>query len=532
MATSDIRARLSDPGFTPGFRTLGALLELVGGEDEDAVKLATRAVLRIEAQYAERVADSVVQSARAAVRPARGRLTQLVGRLVAEARDPKHIARTWLLEALGDDDPKTRRAAARGLGKLAPTDEITAALQQAFAAAESEDDKKALGLALGKAGVDTGQSGRAGMIAQREAARKTTSAIDPTASLANARIHFHTRSGLEEIVKREIGRGARFFAPGVVESSLTGPLSGAFAIRTAIEVGFPLGDRPATGDLAADVAKALASDEALAIFRAFTQPAGAPIRFRVAFTRGGHQRSIAWRIAELVQKGTKELLNDPKESTWEAVVDVAGDRLRVELMPRAFVDTRFSYRGDTVPASSHPSIAAALVRVAPRRDDDIVWDPFVGAGAELIERARIGPYAQLFGTDLEKEAVAAARANAKRAGVERVLIERGDAMDPLVPPDGVSLIITNPPMGRRVQRGTHADLLERFVGRAAEILVPGGALVWLVPEPQRIRIKADDAGLIRESGISVDMGGFSAELAVYVKPGTSYRPAKKAPKHR
>ena len=125
----------------------------------------------------------------------------------------------------------------------------------------------------------------------------------------------------------------------------------------------------------------------------------------------------------------------------------------------------------------------------------------------------------MFGTDIEATAVAAARANVKRAGVERVLIERGDALDPLVPPDGVTLIITNPPMGRRVQRGTHAELLLGFVDRAAEVLVPGGALVWIVPEPQRVRERAESAGFIIDHATSMDMSGFSAELSVYMKPG-------------
>ncbi|MBX3228564.1 MAG: methyltransferase [Labilithrix sp.] len=518
--SSDIATRLGDPGFTPGIKTLRALLDLSGADDEDTAKLAARAVLRIERQYAGRVAKAVVTRAREAARPARGRLTQLAGRLVAEARDPDGDARAWLLDALGDDDPKTRRAATRALGKLAPAPEITAALEAAFARAASDDDKKALGLALGKAGVAVGQTGRAGLIAEREEARRSPGAIDLLRAPASPLRVFHkTRSGLEEIVKREIGRGARFFAPGVVETKLAGPLAEALAIRTAAEIAFPLADREVE-DLPSDVADALASEEALAIFRAFTSTK-APIRFRVALARGGHQRALVWKIAEATRARTKELVNDPKESTWEVAVDVAGSRLRIELVPRGFVDPRFSYREDVVPASSHPTIAAALARVAPRRDDDVVWDPFAGAGAELIERAKLGPYARLFGTDIESAAVAAARANARRAGVSRILVERGDALDPLVPPDGVTTIITNPPMGRRVQRGTHAELLERFVDRAAEVLVPGGALVWIVPEPQRLRARAAEAGFVLESATSLDMSGFSAELSVYVKPGLS-----------
>lgn len=511
MSTSGgIRSRIEDPGYTPGLKALPELLGLVAGEDEGDAKLATRAVLKIEAQYLERVAHSVIERAMKAERPARGRLTALVGRLDTVA------STMWLMKALGDDDPKTRRAAARALGNAKQTKAITSALQKAFAEATSEDDRQALGLALGKAGIETGQSGRAGLIARREATRTSAGAIDVERTLPKARIHFYVRSGLEEVLKDELSRATKFVSPGIIETTLNGPLSSALAVRTALDVGFPLADRASEGDLASEIAAALSSEEALGIFRAFTT--ALPARFRLSFVKGGHQRAIVWKVAETIASRAKDLVNDPKESTWEVRVDVAGKKLKITLFPRGFEDTRFAYRQDQVPASSHPTVAAALARLAPRQKDDVVWDPFVGAGAELVERARLGPYARLFGTDVEKNAIAAARANVKRAGIERVLIEKGDALDPLVPPDGVTVIITNPPMGRRVQRGTHADLLDRFVDRAFEVLTPGGSLVWLVPEPRRTRARAEKAGFVVERATSVDMGGFSAELSIYVKP--------------
>ena len=518
--SAGIRSRLSDPGFTPGVKALPELLGLVAADDEEDAKLATRAILRIEAQYREKVATTVVEHARKAERPARGRLTALAGRI----ETPTTTA--WLTEALADADPKTRRAAARALGNVKPTAAITSALQKAFEGATSDDDRKVLGLALGKAGIETGQSGRAGLIARREATRKSAGAIDVEGTLPKARIHFHVRSGLEDILKDELSRTTKFVSPGVIETTLNAPLSSALSVRTALDVGFPLADRE-TGDLAESIAEALGSEEALGIFRAFTS--SMPARFRLSFAKGGHQRGVVWKVAEKVAATSKDIVNDPKESTWEVGVDVAGKRLRITLFPRGFEDPRFTYRQDQVPASSHPTVAAALAWIAPRHKDDVVWDPFVGAGAELIERARLGPYARLFGTDVEKDAIEAARANAKRAGVDRITIEKGDALDPLVPPDGVTVIITNPPMGRRVQRGTHADLLDRFVDRAFEVLAPGGCLVWLVPEPRRTRAHAEAAGFVVERATSVDMGGFSAELSIYVKPKTrnAARPAKK-----
>ncbi|MDF2692548.1 MAG: putative N6-adenine-specific methylase containing domain protein [Labilithrix sp.] len=522
--TADLATRLSDPGFTPSVRRLGELLALFGHEDEDTAKSAERAVLRIESQYASRVASEIVTHARTAERPARGRLTHLAGRLAHEDRDPEGAALGWLVEALADADPKTRRAAARGLGKLDRTDAIESALAAAYDRAPSEDDRRALAIALGKMGGDAarerlagGEHGRASVIVDRELARRSSGVIEPArAHTAPLRIWFHTRSGLEDVLKDELGASfgrARFVAPGIVEAELDGPLSKALAIRTAIHIGFPLTPVTRGEDVAADIVKTLASPETRGIFRSFTSESGT-IRFRIALVRGGHRRALVWRIAELVRSECPELVNDPTASPWEVAIDEVGTQLKIELVPRGQVDERFAYRQDLVAASSHPAIAAALARVAPRRADDIVWDPFAGAGAELIERARLGPYAKLLGTDLDGKAVAAARANLKRAGIEAT-IEEADAC--AFAPEGVSLILSNPPMGRRVQRGTHGDLLERFVAHAARVLAPGGALVWLVPEPRRIRERAEAAGLHLDQAFSVDMGGFSAELAVYVK---------------
>ncbi len=522
--------RAADPGFTPSVKMLPVLFELLREDDDGVAKDVERAILRIERQYASRVASDTVAAAKSAERPARGRLAHLAGRLAQEDRDPDGVVVAWLLEALSDADPKTRRAAARAFGKLTlPKTEkraktIAEALEAAYDRAPTDDDKRALALALGKVGNDeargrlAGEKGRVAVIAERELARRDPGAIDPRRTHAGpVRIWFHTRSGLEDVLKEELGRSfgrSRFVAPGIVEAELAAPLSKALAVRTALHVGFPLEPAPLSDDRATDIVRAITAPTSMELFRAFSAP-GAAIRFRLAFVRGGHRRSLVWKCAELVRAETRELVNDPKESTWEVFVDDLSGKLKIELVPRGFTDTRFGYREDVVSASSAPAIAAALVRVAPRTDTDVVWDPFMGAGAELVERGLAGPYGRLIGTDVDARAIEAARANLERARLEGVLLEKADATT--FAAKNVDVIITNPPMGRRVERGRHADLLARFVEHAARVLVPGGALVWLVPEGERMRARAAAAGLHLGHAFTVDMGGFSAELQIWRK---------------
>lgn len=561
MATSQgestLAARVRDPGYTPGARDLPALLGLFEDDDEELARATERAILRIDPRHSPRLVSGTIAALATAIRPARGRLARLVGRIAAAAPSTAEAAtavveaRAWLTGALGDPDPKTRHTAARALGKLRPSDAgeratVERALLDAWDAGTA-DDRHALADALGKigskasrerlasaasagagaTGTETGASPtkqglaqratRAALMIDRSDARAQPGAIDlgraPEGPLA---IRFHARTGLEQIVTAELGDTwrPRVDGPGRVDARLVGPLATATAIRTALHVGFPLDPVPVREELAEAVVRAITDPRALAILRTFTRTEGGPIRFRLAWTHGGHRRALAWRCAELVAAATKELVNDPTESTWEILVDDYRDRVSIELVPRGFVDDRFAYRGATVPASSHPTIAAALARLVPARSDDVVWDPFVGAGAELVERARLGPYASLHGTDLERAAIDASRANLAAAGITDANLVVADATRFEV--KGVSLVITNPPMGRRVQRGTHGELLERFVDHAAKLLVPGGALVWAAPDAS-LNARAERAGLLLEQAFTVDMGGFPAELSVHRK---------------
>jgi tRNA G10 N-methylase Trm11 len=178
------------------------------------------------------------------------------------------------------------------------------------------------------------------------------------------------------------------------------------------------------------------------------------------------------------------------------------------LVPRDLDDPRFDYRTHTVPASSHPTIAAALARIAGVRADDVVWDPFVGSGAELIERAKLGAVTSLAGSDVDDRALAAAQQNLDAAGITATLAN-ADARTHRAGP--VDLIITNPPLGSRVQLDA-AALLEQALPHFAQQLAPGGRLVWITPAPRRTSPIAERLGLVRTRQLYVDLGGVRGTL--------------------
>jgi tRNA G10 N-methylase Trm11 len=241
-----------------------------------------------------------------------------------------------------------------------------------------------------------------------------------------------------------------------------------------------------------------------------------PPRYRIEWVDAGHRRAATWDAVRAIARRAPGLVNDPTASTWEVLVTTRFGGVDLALRPRGLDDPRFSWRKRDVPAASHPTVAAALARIAGVSADDVVWDPFVGSGGELVERSLLGSYEALVGTDVDARALDAARANLAAAGA-RATLTKADALR--TSPPGVTLVITNPPMGRRSLRAADtADMLDRFVAHAAAVLVAGGRLVWIAPHPERSRRAAQSAGLVLERALPLDMGGFDAEIQRFRKP--------------
>src|SRR5206468_3078545 len=119
--------------------------------------------------------------------------------------------------------------------------------------------------------------------------------------------------------------------------------------------------------------------------------------------------------------------------------------------------------------------------------NEIVWDPFCGSGLELIERALLDGVRSIRGTDRSPEAVAIARNNFAAANVKHVHAEftccdfRDFATVAGLGAENVTLVISNPPMGRRVPIGNLRRLIEDLFSAAATVLQPGGRLVFANP---------------------------------------------------
>ena len=515
-ADFDLAKELAKPSFTPAQRDAAALVELVVGGEDPAAERAANALATLADAGRKAIEKRLAGNATVpdddldAGELSAGATSRLVGAIGLLARRGDEAARAALLARVGDPEVRVRRAAILALGKLGG-DDATAVLVARWDAHDvPPDERRALAEALGKLGgeaamtrlraMDPGDDAelarrrdRALLMADRTAKRgsESTIAIDtpPPSPLA---VRLHCRAGLAPLLREELNAlGIRGIAhrDDSVDITLNAPWKTLHASRlwASAAIRVPL------------VSEAAIVDTIVAqrtLMKAWTR---GPIRWRLGFAKG-HRRAVLWNAAKEVTARAPELINDPTQTTWDFLVTDDG---ALELTPRRADDPRFAWRVAEIPAASHPTVAAALAFVAKPRDGERVWDPFVGSGGELVEcglRAKV----TLLGSDLDEAALEAARKNVPAAS-----LTKADARTHA--PGPVDLIVTNPPLGSRVQLDA-AALLEAALPNFIKQLGPKGRLVWISPASRRTTPVIERLGLRLAQRYAVDLGGVRGHL--------------------
>ncbi|MFZ4775773.1 MAG: TRM11 family SAM-dependent methyltransferase [Terrimicrobiaceae bacterium] len=435
--------------------------------------------------------------------------------------------RAWLRSLLNDPEEKIRRYAMNALPKVGAGREEESEMLALLQKTENDREKKFLAGALDKIGGEQTLAVTRGLLPQTEQKARAAVARSECPGTVrmdrvledfdDVRIHLRGRRGLEGMVRAEVEESAKFRvldqSEGLVVIAPAAPFSLAdvYALRCFGTAGFFLGSAIGVG-----LAEVMTSPLALRILNTFTE--GVP-RYRLDFVARGHQRGAVRDLANRVYSLCPEILNDPRSALWAMDIHSTEPGETVELRPRLTPDPRFAYRRQDIPAASHPPLAACMARLAGRVEADIVWDPFCGSGAELVERALRGGVRRLYGTDRSAEAIAIARDNFAAAGVPSTEAEficsdfRSHRDIEGLGSGCVSLIITNPPMGMRVPIGNLRGLIDDLFSIAAVALRPGGRLVFANP----LRLENPHPAFRLESRQVVDMSGFDCRMERYVK---------------
>lgn len=187
-------------------------------------------------------------------------------------------------------------------------------------------------------------------------------------------------------------------------------------------------------------------------------------------------------------------------------------KLRVNMMKDIayiYLDTtgeslhKRGYRKMAVKAPITETLAAAMIMLTPWKADRILIDPFCGSGTFLIEAAMMAAHiapgvnrtfdacawpnivpkkvwdevykeakdeintdieTNLQGFDIDKDAVKAARENAKDAGVDHLIHFQVRPVKELSSPKKYGFIITNPPYGERIEEKENLPELYKTIG--------------------------------------------------------------------
>lgn len=453
----------------------------------------------------------------------------------------KIAARAWLVTLLQDPAEKIRRYAMNALPKLGAGPAEEAVLLALLKASTLDREKKHLSETLDKIGgpatlAALRESGAAPLQTEQKVRARVARNEQPSVirlesvltDFKQLRIHLRCRKGLETIVRDEvisrIGANGKFrlgtISGGLVVLIPLAPfaLADVFTLRCFSTLNLVLGTAHMAppADFHAALATTITGPRARAILTALTQ---GPIRYRLDFIAASHQRGAVRQVTNRAYALCPDMLNDARLAPWSIDLHPTGSGVSVELRPRISPDPRFAYREDDVPAASHPPLAASMARLAGRVRDETIWDPFCGSGLELIECALLGGVQRVIGTDLSPTAVAIAQTNFAAAKLRSDLATfaccdfREHAKVPGLGPRSVSLIITNPPMGRRVRIPDMQGLFASFFAVAATVLKPGGRLVFANP----LRLESPSPALSLHSRQVIDLGGFDCRLEVYRK---------------
>lgn len=467
-------------------------------------------------------------------------VVRAVGVVFSESGDEaaREKARTWLRGLLHDPCEKIRRYAMAALPKIGAGPGEEAEMLGLLRTEGGEREKKFLGRALEKiAGTATlreldgsGFDLRTTQKVRANVARgQSPSAIRMDGVLGDftgLSIHLRGRGGLEEIVRDEVNdspvaRGkfrVMEVRRGLVAIAPLAPFSLAdiYALRCFGTVGFVLGHSSAGQESVESWAAMITTPLARSLFTTFTTGS---IRYRLDFVARGHQRGMVRAIANQAFAACPDILNDARSAPWTVAIYPANEGGCMELSPNLTPDPRLHFRVQDIPAASHPPLAACMARLAGKLSDAVVWDPFCGSGLELIERALLGGVRSVHGTDVSAGAVEIARRNfgAAKLGSVQAAFTRCDFREfekiNGLGPETVNLVITNPPMGRRVPIPDLRGLIENLLSVAAIVLKPGGKLIFANP----VRMDGSPGGLKLRSRRIVDFGGFDCRLEEYVK---------------
>jgi 23S rRNA G2445 N2-methylase RlmL len=254
------------------------------------------------------------------------------------------------------------------------------------------------------------------------------------------------------------------------------------------------------------------------------KPKGKPSYHLVTQKTGEHvyrrvdaQKALAQGLAGKIPASWRRVDENAAVEIWLTIhggMAVCGLRLSDRSMRHR------TWKQEHVRASLRPTLAAAMIRLAEIKPNQIVLDPMCGAGTILAEAhawaKHSGIRITVWGGDSDKAALRAAAANLRRLGP--VPFTNWDATTLPLPDKCVDRIVSNPPFGKQLRRPAEiAPLYRRLLVSLDRVLKPGGRAVLLVSDLSALRDAASAVSWRGQRQLKVRILGEPAVVTVWRK---------------
>lgn len=175
------------------------------------------------------------------------------------------------------------------------------------------------------------------------------------------------------------------------------------------------------------------------------------------------------------------------------------------------------WRKKYVPAGINPSLAYILCRIANLSEEDILYDPFCGAGVIPITSLIYFNVKRVICSDISGKAILKSEENFKSANISnsRYLLFQSDIKNVRLNKQNVDKIATNLPFGIRI--GNHqgnVQIYSELETLARKILRKKGVLVLLTQEKKLLREVFKKEYWLVQSVARIDVGGLEPEVFV------------------
>lgn len=181
---------------------------------------------------------------------------------------------------------------------------------------------------------------------------------------------------------------------------------------------------------------------------------------------------------------------------------------------------RRSWRNKTMPASLNPALAYILCKLANITENDILYDPFCGAGTIAVTAAKYFKPKKVLASDLSGKAVDFTIQNFKSAGIHKnkFSVFRSNISQVKLQSESIDKVITNLPFGVRV--GTHNEnikIYKTLAAKAKSFLRNEGVCVLVTQEKNLIIDCFLNQNFKKVAEFDIKQGGLTPGVYVFKK---------------